>query len=118
MHLQMRFTEKVSIWLVGISGGLKFEGPSCSDGRVTGWYSAWDATRPFQVDMAGMSLLQANTALSQTPCLSLLTFTFDDLYLYTMNIVRKFVNASMYVQVRVNKHDLCIVLMFLANIVA
>ena len=50
---QMRFTKMVSIWPVGLSGGMKFEGPTCEGGRVTGWYAVWDKTRKFQVDMAG-----------------------------------------------------------------
>lgn len=50
---QMRSTKGVSMWPVGLSGGLKFEGPTCKNGRVTGWYAVWDKTRQFQVDMAG-----------------------------------------------------------------
>ena len=50
---QMRSTRRVSVWPVGICGGLKFEGPTCRDGRVTGWYTAWGYERPFQIDMAG-----------------------------------------------------------------
>ena len=42
------------MWPVGLSGGLKFEGPSCKDGSVTGWYAMWDKSRQFQVDMAGI----------------------------------------------------------------
>ena len=29
---QMRWTKKVSVWPVGLSGGLKFEGPFCENG--------------------------------------------------------------------------------------
>ena len=49
----MRYTRKVSIWPVGLSGGIKFEGPTCKDGRVTGWYAAWGRERPYPIDMAG-----------------------------------------------------------------
>ena len=49
----MRYTRKVSIWPVGLSGGIKFEGPTCKDGRVTGWYAAWGKERPYPIDMAG-----------------------------------------------------------------
>ncbi len=49
----MRNTKNVSMWPVGICGGLKYEGPVCSKGRVTGWYSGWAKERKFQVDMAG-----------------------------------------------------------------
>ena len=50
---QMRWTRKVSVWPVGLSGGIKFEGPTCKDGRVTGWYAMWGRERPYQIDMAG-----------------------------------------------------------------
>ena len=52
-HLQMRYTRKVSIWPVGLSGGIRFEGPTCKEGRVTGWYAAWGRERPYPIDMAG-----------------------------------------------------------------
>ena len=50
----MRHTEKVSIWPVGLSGGIKFEGPTCEGGHVNGWYAMWGRERPYQVDMAGI----------------------------------------------------------------
>ena len=50
---QMRHTRRVSVWLVGISGGLRFEGPVCRNGRITGWYTMWGFERAFQIDMAG-----------------------------------------------------------------
>jgi galactosylgalactosylxylosylprotein 3-beta-glucuronosyltransferase 3 len=53
---EMRKTKKVSVWLVGISGGLRFEGPVCHDGRVTGWYTMWGFERAFQIDMAGFAV--------------------------------------------------------------
>ena len=49
----MRHTKRVSVWLVGISGGLRFEGPVCHNGRITGWYTMWGFERAFQIDMAG-----------------------------------------------------------------
>ena len=52
----MRYTRKVSVWPVGICGGLRFEGPLCSNGRVTGWHTAWDLNRPFPLDMAGFAV--------------------------------------------------------------
>ncbi len=51
----MRYTTTVSVWLVGITGGLRFEGPLCKDGHVTGWYAEWGTTRKFPIDMAGES---------------------------------------------------------------
>nr|XP_002731115.2 PREDICTED: galactosylgalactosylxylosylprotein 3-beta-glucuronosyltransferase 3-like [Saccoglossus kowalevskii] len=54
---EMRFTEKVSVWPVGITGGLKFERPIVGeDGKVKGWYAAWRPQRPFAMDMAGFAL--------------------------------------------------------------
>jgi len=52
----MRYTKKVSVWPVAICGGLRFEGPLCSDGRVTGWHTAWEVDRPFPLDMAGFAI--------------------------------------------------------------
>ena len=49
----MRYTKKVSIWPVGIVGGLKYEGPKCSHDKVTGWYSYWATDRKFRIDFAG-----------------------------------------------------------------
>ncbi len=50
---QMRNTVNVSVWLVGITGGLRFEGPRCKDGHVTGWNAEWGTSRTFPLDMAG-----------------------------------------------------------------
>ena len=52
----MRYTKGVSVWLVGICGGLRFEGPLCSDGKVTGWYTVWEPERPFPLCMAGFAI--------------------------------------------------------------
>lgn len=52
----MRYTKKVAVWPVGICGGLRFEGPLCSSGRVTGWHTAWEVDRPFPLDMAGFAI--------------------------------------------------------------
>ena len=52
----MRYTRKVSVWLVGICGGLRFEGPLCSNGRVTGWHAVYRPERPFPLDMAGFAV--------------------------------------------------------------
>lgn len=53
---QMRFTRRVSVWPVGLTGGLRFEGPVCSNGKVTGWHTAWHPERPFPLDMAGFAV--------------------------------------------------------------
>lgn len=49
----MRDTKRVSLWPVGLSGGLNLEGPTCDAGKVTGWNAVWDKSRTFAIDMAG-----------------------------------------------------------------
>jgi len=54
---EIRSTKVVSAWPVGLSGGLKFEGPSeCTEDKVLHWHTAWKAERPFPIDMAGFSV--------------------------------------------------------------
>ncbi|XP_033612559.1 galactosylgalactosylxylosylprotein 3-beta-glucuronosyltransferase 3 isoform X2 [Fukomys damarensis] len=53
---EMRWTRGVSVWPVGLVGGLRFEGPRVQDGRVVGFHTAWEPTRPFPVDMAGFAV--------------------------------------------------------------
>ena len=64
----MRHTRKVSIWPVGLSGGIKFEGPTCKDGRVTGWYAAWGRERPYPIDMAGRLVRLDLAIVAVYPC--------------------------------------------------
>ncbi|KAL7978165.1 hypothetical protein Chor_005152 [Crotalus horridus] len=60
----IRSTKRVSVWPVGLVGGLRFERPLVEKGKVAGFYTAWKPNRPFPVDMAGfavaLSLLLAN----------------------------------------------------------
>ena len=67
----MRHTSKVSVWPVGICGGLRYEGPLCRGGKVTGWHTAWDLSRPFPLDMAGFAvslpLLMARRTAKMNP---------------------------------------------------
>ena len=56
LFLHMRKVKKVGIWPVGLSGGNDYEGPICKDGRVTGWYTIWDAKRVFPMDMSGFAI--------------------------------------------------------------
>lgn len=53
---EMRFTDTVTVWPVGIVGGLKFEGPICKNGKVVKWYTAWKPDRPFPIDMAAFAV--------------------------------------------------------------
>ncbi|KAK1150847.1 galactosylgalactosylxylosylprotein 3-beta-glucuronosyltransferase 3-like [Acipenser oxyrinchus oxyrinchus] len=63
---EMRFTKRVSVWPVGLVGGVRFERPLVERGQVTGFYTAWKPNRPFPMDMAGFAvslpLLLANPA--------------------------------------------------------
>lgn len=52
----MRYTRKVSVWPVGLVGGLMVERPLVKNGKVTGWNTIWKANRPFPIDMAGFAV--------------------------------------------------------------
>ena len=54
--MQMRYTKKVSVWPVGLVGGLKWEGPICKDGSVVKFYTLWKPERPMPLDMAGFAI--------------------------------------------------------------
>ncbi|KAM4617193.1 galactosylgalactosylxylosylprotein 3-beta-glucuronosyltransferase 3 [Discoglossus pictus] len=53
---EMRRTQKVSVWPVGLVGGLRYEGPLVERGRVVGFHTAWKTHRPFPIDMAGFAV--------------------------------------------------------------
>ena len=53
---EMRNTTKVSVWPVGLVGGLLVEKPIVEDGIVTGWNSLWKPNRKFPIDMAGFAI--------------------------------------------------------------
>ncbi|XP_056383514.1 galactosylgalactosylxylosylprotein 3-beta-glucuronosyltransferase 3 [Hyla sarda] len=53
---EMRNTLKVSVWPVGLVGGLRYEGPVVSAGKVVGFHTAWKTHRPFPIDMAGFAV--------------------------------------------------------------
>ncbi|XP_076828327.1 galactosylgalactosylxylosylprotein 3-beta-glucuronosyltransferase 3 [Brachyhypopomus gauderio] len=61
---EMRHTQRVSVWPVGLVGGMRFERPVVEDGRVVGFHTGWRPSRPFPIDMAGfavsLKLLLAN----------------------------------------------------------
>lgn len=54
--MQMRYTKKVSVWPVGLVGGLMVERPFVKDGKVTGFNTIWKPNRPFPIDMAGFAV--------------------------------------------------------------
>ncbi|KAL1447967.1 hypothetical protein MTO96_006541 [Rhipicephalus appendiculatus] len=52
----MRKTIKVSVWPVGLVGGLLVEQPIVKDGRVVGWNALWKPYRRYPLDMAGFAV--------------------------------------------------------------
>lgn len=56
-NLQMRSTQKVSVWPVAFVGGLRYEAPKVNTaGKVVGWKTVFDPNRPFAIDMAGFAI--------------------------------------------------------------
>lgn len=53
---EMRPTRKVSVWPVGLVGGLHVEKPHVEDGKVVAWRTAWKPERPYPIDMAGFAV--------------------------------------------------------------
>ena len=56
--VQMRHTQRVSVWPVGLAGYLRYERPVLDDssGHVVGWFTAWKPHRRFALDMAGFAV--------------------------------------------------------------
>ena len=52
----MRYTKTVSVWPVGIVGGVRVEYPILKDNSVVGWYTGFAPKRPFAMDMAGFAV--------------------------------------------------------------
>ncbi|XP_032240516.2 galactosylgalactosylxylosylprotein 3-beta-glucuronosyltransferase 3 isoform X2 [Nematostella vectensis] len=67
----MRYTKGVSVWPVGIVGGLIWEGPMCKDGQVIKFHTDWLPERPLPLDMAGFAinvqLLLDNPSVNMDP---------------------------------------------------
>lgn len=54
---EMRYTNKVSVWPVGLVGGLLVERPIIGKiGKIIGWNTLWRPDRPFAIDMAGFAV--------------------------------------------------------------
>ena len=53
---EMRHTQSVSVWPVGLVGGLKVEKPKVENDKVIGWDVTWGQDRPFALDMAGFAI--------------------------------------------------------------
>lgn len=63
LFIEMRDTRTVSVWPVGLVGGVMVERPLVSSAdhkdtapRVTGWLTGWKPNRPFAIDMAGFAI--------------------------------------------------------------
>ncbi|KAK2160126.1 hypothetical protein NP493_1667g00012 [Ridgeia piscesae] len=53
---EMRYTKRVSVWPVGLSGYLRYESPVVTNGHVTSWFTYFRPDRAFATDMAGFSI--------------------------------------------------------------
>ncbi|XP_075555980.1 galactosylgalactosylxylosylprotein 3-beta-glucuronosyltransferase I-like [Dermacentor variabilis] len=53
---EMRKTVKVSVWPVGLVGGLMVERPIVRDSHVVGWNAVWKPYRRYPLDMAGFAV--------------------------------------------------------------
>ena len=51
----MRYTNKISVWPVGLVGYLRYERPLVKHNKVVGWFTAWKPERLFATDMAGFA---------------------------------------------------------------
>ncbi|XP_068611811.1 galactosylgalactosylxylosylprotein 3-beta-glucuronosyltransferase 3 [Brachionichthys hirsutus] len=53
---EMRSTQRVAVWPVGIVGGMKYERPVVEAGKVVRFHTGWRPSRPFPMDMAGFAV--------------------------------------------------------------
>ncbi|KAL4623020.1 galactosylgalactosylxylosylprotein 3-beta-glucuronosyltransferase 3-like [Arapaima gigas] len=53
---EMRWTQRVSVWPVGLVGGMRYERPVVEQGRVVRFHTGWRPSRPFPLDMAGFAV--------------------------------------------------------------
>ncbi|XP_035265684.1 galactosylgalactosylxylosylprotein 3-beta-glucuronosyltransferase 3 isoform X2 [Anguilla anguilla] len=53
---EMRGTQMVSVWPVGLVGGMRYERPVVEGGRVVRFHTGWRPGRPFPIDMAGFAV--------------------------------------------------------------
>ena len=62
----MRWAHHVGVWPVALAGGLRFSGPICEDGKVTGFHVKWAPDRSFPIDMAGFAI-SLNLLIKEKP---------------------------------------------------
>uniref|UniRef100_A0A8C9RGF0 Galactosylgalactosylxylosylprotein 3-beta-glucuronosyltransferase n=1 Tax=Scleropages formosus TaxID=113540 RepID=A0A8C9RGF0_SCLFO len=53
---EMRWTQRVSVWPVGLVGGMRYERPIVEQGHVVRFHTGWRPSRPFPLDMAGFAV--------------------------------------------------------------
>ncbi|KAJ8338039.1 hypothetical protein SKAU_G00370050 [Synaphobranchus kaupii] len=53
---EMRGTQMVSVWPVGLVGGMRYERPVVEGGLVVRFHTGWRPGRPFPIDMAGFAV--------------------------------------------------------------
>uniref|UniRef100_A0A3P9HNL8 Galactosylgalactosylxylosylprotein 3-beta-glucuronosyltransferase n=2 Tax=Oryzias latipes TaxID=8090 RepID=A0A3P9HNL8_ORYLA len=53
---EMRSTQRVSVWPVGLVGGMKYERPVVEGGKVVRFHTGWRPNRPFPIDMASFAV--------------------------------------------------------------
>ncbi|XP_071484611.1 galactosylgalactosylxylosylprotein 3-beta-glucuronosyltransferase 3-like [Diadema antillarum] len=91
---EMRTTQKVSVWPVGLVGGLRFERPIVDkQGKVSSWYVVWEPDRPFAMDMAGFAI-------------NLRLFRQQPHARFDITSKRGYVETSLLTQLGITKNDL------------
>ncbi|XP_061565440.1 galactosylgalactosylxylosylprotein 3-beta-glucuronosyltransferase 3 [Cololabis saira] len=65
---EMRSTQRVSVWPVGLVGGMKYEKPVVEGGKVVRFHTGWRPSRPFPMDMAGFAVSLKLVLTNQEAC--------------------------------------------------
>ena len=52
----MRWTKRVSVWPVGLTGGARWAGPIVENGKVVRFHTNWAPERAFPIDMAAFAI--------------------------------------------------------------
>ncbi|XP_014012166.1 galactosylgalactosylxylosylprotein 3-beta-glucuronosyltransferase 3 isoform X1 [Salmo salar] len=65
---EMRGTQRVSVWPVGLVGGMRYERPVVEAGKVVRFHTGWRPSRPFPLDMAGFAVSLKLVIANQDAC--------------------------------------------------
>ncbi|KAK0132717.1 Galactosylgalactosylxylosylprotein 3-beta-glucuronosyltransferase 3 [Merluccius polli] len=65
---EMRSTQRVSVWPVGLVGGMRYERPVVEGGKVVRFHTGWRPSRPFPLDMAGFAVSLKMVLANQDAC--------------------------------------------------